>query len=556
LLLRRISTRHRDEAVEIDLAEFDPSPAGSISLALNGMAMLRGSRQEAAQRSDVVLPILDGVDQLQKPFLEQLGAALLPRQRWILSARSLHDVPLRLRQSADATFVLDPLDDDEVERIVGNPSEPGRTTIAELRRQGLLEICRIPLFAHLVGALLRTDDEVPNSEAALLLRVFQRLVGPASTLELSRLDAYLRSLSFLFTRRGLASLKAADIAEALGPGAEGMYREAIRAGILVGAERVRFVHQRFQEAFAALAMVDAMTARRSPRELTNGLEWWNIGWWREPARMATQLRGGDFLKWLATDHPADSLDLTNEVGDIEPDLARAILRAARPRLGEEDARGACAALGVVDELEPLVRRGAGLDRCGLPQLEWLDCGGGLHVARYPVTNAQFRAYDSHRSPSHGAPRYAGDERWSDPVAGVTWQDAVDFCAWLSAQADLAIRLPAIAEWEIAAGGAEREYPWGVWMPGVCNVRATRIGARSPVGAFPRGNSPCGAADMSGNVWEWCIDSEGDRRAAKGGSWASYAHHATIAFTHWLDPQLRLDEVGFRPIMIRAFEVPH
>jgi formylglycine-generating enzyme required for sulfatase activity len=40
----------------------------------------------------------------------------------------------------------------------------------------------------------------------------------------------------------------------------------------------------------------------------------------------------------------------------------------------------------------------------------------------------------------------------------------------------------------------------------------------------------------------------DHQPVKGGSWASYAHHATIRFGNMLPRDSRLDEVGFRPLL--------
>lgn len=69
--------------------------------------------------------------------------------------------------------------------------------------------------------------------------------------------------------------------------------------------------------------------------------------------------------------------------------------------------------------------------------------------------------DSLRGPGSGPPRQP--EFWSNPaygdplqpVVGVSWYEALAYCAWLSAQAGKLFRLPTEAEWEAAARGHVR-----------------------------------------------------------------------------------------------------
>lgn len=125
---------------------------------------------------------------------------------------------------------------------------------------------------------------------------------------------------------------------------------------------------------------------------------------------------------------------------------------------------------------------------------------GFWLMRTEVTNGQYR-----RCVEAGACTAPNNARWSDPaytdhpVTGVTWQQANDYTAWIGG------RLPTEAEWEKACRGTEGGiYPWGDAAPaeGLANF-FPNTGGTMAVGSYsPQGDSPYGAADMAGNVWEW------------------------------------------------------
>jgi hypothetical protein len=217
---------------------------------------------------------------------------------------------------------------------------------------------------------------------------------------------------------------------------------------------------------------------------------------------------------------------------------------------------------------------------------WEKVEEGLLIARYPITNAQYRFFVEEggyqnpaywpeaieagdwkdgtaghlRGESRTCPVYWDDPLWNvsnHPVVGANWYEAVAYCHWLTEKlrtlgtlgADEVVRLPTEAEWQQAAQGNDgREYPWGEWAGGHANTSESDIGQTSTVGLFPEGASPCGALDMAGNVWEWCADWYGEGRDTKvlrGGSWLINRRNARCADRSWNYPRLRYNDLGFR-----------
>ncbi len=199
----------------------------------------------------------------------------------------------------------------------------------------------------------------------------------------------------------------------------------------------------------------------------------------------------------------------------------------------------------------------------------------------PVTNRQYGVFLE--KTGHREPAFWRDRRFSaddQPVVGVSWQDAVAFCRWLSGKLpDLEVSLPSEAQWEFAARGEDgRKYPWGDETPDksrACFGLDWQKNQPAPAGSTPKGKGPFGHQDLAGNVWEWCQDSgsedsyakraslpveepdpvfesaEEAGRVLRGGGWGNPAVHLRAASRLWNLASHRSDGVGFRVLAAPA-----
>ncbi|NEO15186.1 MAG: formylglycine-generating enzyme family protein [Moorea sp. SIO3F7] len=139
------------------------------------------------------------------------------------------------------------------------------------------------------------------------------------------------------------------------------------------------------------------------------------------------------------------------------------------------------------------------------------------MGKYQVTQAQWQAVAAltqvNRELKPNPSYFKGEDR---PVEGVSWYDAVEFCARLSEYTKRPYRLPSEAEWEYACrAGTTTPFHFGETITtDLANYHGNStygsgykgkyVQETTPVGSFGLGND-FGLYDMHGNVWEWCAD---------------------------------------------------
>ena len=188
---------------------------------------------------------------------------------------------------------------------------------------------------------------------------------------------------------------------------------------------------------------------------------------------------------------------------------------------------------------------------------------------------------------------------SHPVVCISFNDAYEFCQWLSRKTGWDVRLPTDAQWEFTCRvGSTTLYPWGDSPDearGFANLADSTLKVQrdsqstnarlsnhrdafefsdsfvhtSPVGRF-RANA-LGMVDMVGNVWEWTADwlsyilgqtalnwggpgpllidpvgpTNGEYKVTRGGSWQSGPAYSRSASQRIAVPTMRNHALGFR-----------
>ncbi len=163
---------------------------------------------------------------------------------------------------------------------------------------------------------------------------------------------------------------------------------------------------------------------------------------------------------------------------------------------------------------------------------------------------------------------APEGKADEPVRNVSWDDAVQYAAWLSKATGQPYRLPTEAEWEYAArAGTKTRYAWGdAMLPGRASCRGCGdpVDSQSPpwVGVYPP--NQFGLYAMGGGVAEWVADCwhrdyqgaprDGSaawdapgchERVLRGGAWGSEAGDLRVSSREFYDASVRYPTHGFR-----------
>ena len=234
------------------------------------------------------------------------------------------------------------------------------------------------------------------------------------------------------------------------------------------------------------------------------------------------------------------------------------------------------------------------------------------MGRFEITNAQFRAYnpahdsrDEHRHGYQFGRKGYSMNHPDQPAVRISWQEAMEYCKWLSEKTGMKFSLPTEAQWEWACrAGSDTPFWYGDmstdfsryanlgdiklkefaactaykfyesamvvenpnkyddWIPRDTTYNDGGF-ISEPVGRYVR--NPWDLFDMHGNVWEWTLSSylpypynendgrnelssENGKRVVRGGSWYDRPYRSTSSFRLPYREYQKVYNVGFRVVM--------
>ncbi len=203
----------------------------------------------------------------------------------------------------------------------------------------------------------------------------------------------------------------------------------------------------------------------------------------------------------------------------------------------------------------------------------------LYVGIFQVTNLQYEEFQHEHNEIRG--KFGFSKEDDEAVVFVDWNDANNFCKWLSDKEGKSYRLPTEAEWEyVCRAGTTTHYHTGdtlpvefhknigeSWYPDNARSRGTEeimplhVGKTTP--------NAWGIYDMHGNVEEWCQDwygpyesesqvdpvgrDEGLYRVTRGGSHSTLLCYLRSANRMGAVPEDKSWYIGFRVVCCEMSE---
>ena len=276
------------------------------------------------------------------------------------------------------------------------------------------------------------------------------------------------------------------------------------------------------------------------------------------------------------------------------------LTAAQIRLQQREAEAAARPTVATASAERPFENGLGMKFVPVPIVGGPTAGQRVLFSVWETRVADYEVFATETKREWPKPGFE-QEGPAHPAVAVSWEDAVAFCAWLTARERAAgrlgekesYRLPSDHEWSCAVGIGELEdagklpaekdgkitdiFPWGAawrppensgnyWSEELRALLATGkhssikgelpgypdgFAETAPAGSYPANRF--GLHDLGGNAWEWCedwYDDKKEHRVLRGASWPDHARgYLLAARRNHHPPATRYNTYGFRCVVV-------
>ncbi|MCA0453427.1 MAG: SUMF1/EgtB/PvdO family nonheme iron enzyme [Chloroflexi bacterium] len=470
--------------------------------------------------------------------------------------------------------------------------------------RSLLTLVKNPFLLFMMIQVFTQTKRIPQNRGTLFNTFIEYLLTKREKLDNAAAESLkicLSDLAYEMQRQGEGTSFSHEQVMVYLKDTQRLY-QARSASILSEGDSIRFTHQLLQEFFAAQRLDRELRDGTPASTFWPSDDWWSPQRWEETAILLAGLYSNDttpVIEWLRDVQPELTARCVLESGAHTPQQT---VEALRPRwlprltdLHSDPMPEARAAVGRgLGMLHLDNRPGVGTVTIGeakIPDMIWCEIPTGSYtiggepnankplsqqtinvhqpfaLSKYPITLAQFQTFldaadgftndlwwqgltQEYRKQPMAEQRFKYDNA---PRDSVSWYQAVAFCRWLTTKLGYEIRLPTEQEWEVAARYPDaRAFPWGKeYINGYANIDETDdkggthfLRQVSAVGIYPQGINPNNnLADLSGNLFQWCINDSNlptnidfgnqSRKATRGSFWGTnsrdYARLASRSF---------------------------
>lgn len=172
----------------------------------------------------------------------------------------------------------------------------------------------------------------------------------------------------------------------------------------------------------------------------------------------------------------------------------------------------------------------------------------FYISKHPITNKQYIEFLEDID-SNEIDKFKKLSK-NLPVVNITWDEAIKYCKWRSKKENKKFRLPKVKEWEKVCKNRENyKYSWGDSEIEI-NDSKELLNIYAEIFKDEIEDKNYQVLGMSGNIWEWCLDSysQDDTKMLKGGAFNSNTFEKRCSFPYYAKKNTKRDNRGFRVVI--------